>query len=131
VKILRPGGASPSEVLLGPIVVPPIRRRRCRTHPIRLVRIREAGVARPSPLAPRMRWFLAETARAFHRARKRTGHFWERRYRACLVEDDTYGLAALRYVDRNPVRAGLVADGRAVDVTAETGLWAGCRALCC
>jgi len=57
-----------------------------------------------------MRWFMTETAKAFHRRRGRRGHFWERRYRACLVEDDVYALAALRYLDRNPVRAGLVAD---------------------
>jgi putative transposase len=57
-----------------------------------------------------LRWFLTETARSFHRARGRRGHFWERRYRAVLVEDDLYALAALRYLDRNPVRAGLVAD---------------------
>ena len=36
-----------------------------------------------------LRWFMTETAKAFHRVRKRRGHFWERRYRACLVEDDT------------------------------------------
>jgi putative transposase len=57
-----------------------------------------------------LRWFMTESARAFHRARGRRGHFWERRYRACLVEDDLYALAALRYLDRNPVRAGLVED---------------------
>ena len=57
-----------------------------------------------------LRWFMTETARAFHQARGRRGHFWERRYRACLVEQDTYALAALRYLDRNPVRAGLVKD---------------------
>ncbi len=57
-----------------------------------------------------LRWFMTETARAFHKARGRRGHFWERRYRACLVEDDRYALAALRYLDRNPVRAGLVED---------------------
>ena len=57
-----------------------------------------------------LRWFMTESARAFHRARGRRGHFWERRYRACVVEDDLYALAALRYLDRNPVRAGLVAD---------------------
>jgi len=65
---------------------------------------------RAGTLARPLRWFLTETARAFHRARGRRGHFWERRYRACLVEDDTYGLALLRYLDRNPVRAGLVQD---------------------
>ena len=57
-----------------------------------------------------LRWFLTETAKAFHQARSRRGHFWERRYRAVLVEDDLYALAALRYLDRNPVRAGLVDD---------------------
>jgi putative transposase len=55
-----------------------------------------------------LRWFMTETAKAFHRMRSRSGHFWERRYRACLVEEDLYALAALRYMDRNPVRAGLV-----------------------
>ena len=57
-----------------------------------------------------LRWFMTETAKAFHRLRGRRGHFWERRYRAGLVDDDFYALAALRYLDRNPVRAGLVAD---------------------
>jgi putative transposase len=57
-----------------------------------------------------LRWFMTETAKAFHKARGRRGHFWERRYRAVLVEDEIYALAALRYLDRNPVRAGLVAD---------------------
>jgi putative transposase len=57
-----------------------------------------------------LRWFLTETARAFHKARGRRGHFWERRYRSCLVEEDTYALAALRYLDWNAVRAGLVTD---------------------
>ncbi len=57
-----------------------------------------------------LRWFMTETARAFHRARGRRGHCWERRYRSCLVEADPYALAALRYLDRNPVRAGLVND---------------------
>ena len=57
-----------------------------------------------------LRWWMTETARAFHKARGRRGHFWERRYRSCLVEADTYALAALRYLDRNAVRAGLVDD---------------------
>jgi putative transposase len=68
-----------------------------------------------------LRWFMTETAKAFHRLRGRRGHFWERRYRACLVEDDLYALAALRYLDRNPVRAGLVED-------AATYAWSSCAA---
>jgi putative transposase len=61
-------------------------------------------------LARPLRWFLRETTRAWQRTRGRRGHFWERRYWACLVEGDTYALAALRYLDRKPVRAGLVED---------------------
>jgi len=57
-----------------------------------------------------MRWFMTQTAKTFHRLRSRCGHFWERRFRACLVEDDLYALGALRYMDRNPVRAGIVED---------------------
>jgi putative transposase len=57
-----------------------------------------------------LRWFMTQTAKTFHRIRNRSGHFWERRYRACLVEDDLYALAALRYMDRNPLRAGIVED---------------------
>jgi putative transposase len=57
-----------------------------------------------------LRWFMTERARAFHQARGRRGHFWERRYRAVVVEDELYGLAALRDLDRNPVRAGLVSE---------------------
>ena len=69
-----------------------------------------AGPPTHDALGRPLRWFLTETAKAFHKARGRRGHFWERRYRSCLIEDDLYALAALRYLDRNPVRAGLVAD---------------------
>ena len=55
-------------------------------------------------------WFMTETTKAFHKARDLRGHFWERRYRSCLIEDGTYALAALWCLDRNPVNAGLVND---------------------
>jgi putative transposase len=57
-----------------------------------------------------LRWFMTQTSKTFNRLRNRRGHFWERRYHGCLVEDDLYALAAIRYVDRNPVRAGIVDD---------------------
>jgi putative transposase len=62
------------------------------------------------PLARPLRWFMTQAAKALNRRQGRTGHCWEQRYHACVVEDDTYALAALRYLDRNPVRAGLVQD---------------------
>ena len=39
-----------------------------------------------------------------------TGHLFERRYRATLVDTDAYWLALVRYIHRNPVEAGIVAD---------------------
>lgn len=41
-------------------------------------------------------------------ATARTGHFWQNRFFSCAL-DDTHTWAAMRYVERNPVRAGIVA----------------------
>ena len=62
---------------------------------------------RRDPLARPLRWFCRETTRAWQRTHGHQRHFWERRDWACLVDDDRYALAALRYLDRNPVRVGL------------------------
>jgi REP-associated tyrosine transposase len=64
-------------------------------------------------LARPLRCFFRETTKAWHRTHGHQGHFWERRYWACLVDDDRYARAALRYLDRNPVRAGLVDEATA------------------
>jgi putative transposase len=73
------------------------------------------------PLARPLRWFFRESTRAWQRAHGTRGHFWERRYWACVVEDDTHTLTALRYLDWNPVRAGLVQDPAAYP-------WSSCAA---
>ncbi len=39
---------------------------------------------------------------------ERTGTLWEGRFRASLVESDRYLLAVSRYIELNPVRAGMV-----------------------
>ncbi len=38
----------------------------------------------------------------------RTGTMWEGRFRSSLVEDDAYSLACYRYIEMNPIRAGMV-----------------------
>jgi putative transposase len=38
---------------------------------------------------------------------RRTGTLWEGRYKACLVQNDRYLLTCQRYIELNPVRAGL------------------------
>ncbi|MEO8144168.1 MAG: transposase [Betaproteobacteria bacterium] len=40
----------------------------------------------------------------------RSGTLWEGRFRSCLVQSDFYLLACHRYIELNPVRAGIVAD---------------------
>lgn len=40
----------------------------------------------------------------------RTGTLWEGRYKSCLVDSDEYLLRCCRYIELNPVRAGMVAD---------------------
>ena len=44
----------------------------------------------------------------FNRAQHRSGHLWQNRFFSCLLEGAHYW-SALRYVERNPVRAGLAA----------------------
>ena len=48
--------------------------------------------------------------RYFNWAHDRTGTLWEGRFRSCLVENERYLLECYRYIELNPVRAGLVAD---------------------
>ncbi|UOK41116.1 transposase [Pseudomonas palleroniana] len=44
-----------------------------------------------------------------NRTYQRTGTLWEVRFRSCLVQQDNYVLACYRYIEMNPVRAGMVA----------------------
>lgn len=43
---------------------------------------------------------------------QRTGTLWEGRYRATVVEAETYLFECMRYIELNPVRAGMVAHPR-------------------
>lgn len=44
----------------------------------------------------------------FNRKYERTGRLWESRYYSCIVDNDSYLWAVARYIEQNPVRAGLV-----------------------
>jgi putative transposase len=43
----------------------------------------------------------------FNRRHERSGTLWEGRFRSCLVESALYVLACYRYMELNPVRAGM------------------------
>src|SRR5918992_4223057 len=51
--------------------------------------------------------------RYFNRRHERTGTLWEGRFRSCIVESAEYVLACYRYIELNPVRAGMVPDASA------------------
>lgn len=45
---------------------------------------------------------------AFNARYRRTGTLWEGRFKSALVDSDTYLLTCYRYIELNPVRAGMV-----------------------
>lgn len=61
-----------------------------------------------SPLGRVMLRIASMYARRVQRHLLTTGHLFERRYHAILVDADEYLLTLLRYIHLNPVRAGMV-----------------------
>lgn len=61
------------------------------------------------PLGNVMRQIASGYARAFQQKLPTTGHLFERRHHASLVDVDSYLLELLRYIHLNPVRANIVA----------------------
>ena len=43
-----------------------------------------------------------------NRTYRRSGTLWEGRFRSCLTQEEAYVLACYRYIELNPVRAGMV-----------------------
>jgi putative transposase len=63
---------------------------------------------RADDLSNGMRWFTTTHVRRYHMHYKTSGHLWQGRYKSFAVEDDDHLLTVVRYVEGNPVRAGLV-----------------------
>ncbi|MBI2067645.1 MAG: transposase [Deltaproteobacteria bacterium] len=65
----------------------------------------------PSEVVPLQKTMLLINwayARDYNRRKKRKGHFWLDRYKSIPIESDDYALDLMRYMNRNPVRAGIV-----------------------
>jgi putative transposase len=52
--------------------------------------------------------FKSYYSKYFNKKYNISGHFWGDRFKSTIVQDDQHALACLRYIDRNPVKAGLV-----------------------
>jgi putative transposase len=61
-----------------------------------------------TPLSKVMLLIASQYARRVQARLETTGHFFERRYHAVLVDTDVYLRTLLRYIHHNPVRAQLV-----------------------
>lgn len=48
--------------------------------------------------------------RYFNHSYRRSGTLWEGRFKSCIVQEETYFLVCQRYIELNPVRAGMVSD---------------------
>jgi putative transposase len=80
-----------------------------------------ASLGAKDSLARTMQSVGIRHTRYFNGTRARTGTLYEGRYRSCVIETDEYFLGASRYIEMNPVRAGLAP-------TAEVYRWSSYKA---
>jgi len=74
-----------------------------------------------------MQWVLTAHVRRYHRHYGSSGHVWQGRFKAFPIQADGHLLTVLRYIERNPVRAGLGGRGGRVAVVQCTRLQTGIR----
>ena len=60
------------------------------------------------PVGRLMQRLTSQYARKVHRKHGESGHLFQQRYHALLVDPDTYLLRLIRYIHLMPVRAGIV-----------------------
>ncbi|MHC4092921.1 MAG: transposase [Planctomycetota bacterium] len=56
-----------------------------------------------------MHWLLSSHVRWYHRRYGTSGRIWQGRFKSFPIEQDEHLLKVMRYVERNPLRAQLVA----------------------
>jgi len=87
------------------------RRYDCRIHAYVLMTNHTHLLITPGPARalPLLMQAMGRTyVQALNKQYARTGTLWEGRYKASLVQDENYLLTCQRYIELNPVRAGMV-----------------------
>ncbi|MCW5210788.1 transposase [Desulfobulbus sp. US5] len=64
----------------------------------------------PESLSKLMKRVAGRQTRYVNRQEKRSGSIWEGRYRSSIISTKDYLLACCRYIELNPLRAGMIAD---------------------
>lgn len=57
-----------------------------------------------------MQWLLSTHVRRYHEQYRTSGHVWQGRFKTFPIQENEHLLTVLRYVERNPLRAGLVSN---------------------
>ena len=55
-----------------------------------------------------MQWLLTAHVRRYHGHYQSSGHVWQGRFKAFPIQQDEHLVTVLRYIERNPLWAGLV-----------------------
>lgn len=55
-----------------------------------------------------MQWLMTSHVRRYHAHYHSSGHIWQGRFKSFMVQTDEHFLTAMRYIERNALRAGLV-----------------------
>jgi len=63
---------------------------------------------RSADLSKWMQWLMTSHVRRYHKHYGTSGHVWQGRYKSFLIQKDNHLLTVLKYVESNPLRAGLV-----------------------
>jgi putative transposase len=64
---------------------------------------------RPDGVSRTMQYVASSYSRKLNERLERQGPLWESRFRSSLIDSEYYCLACYRYIELNPVRAGMVA----------------------
>lgn len=64
--------------------------------------------AEPASVGMLMKGLGQRYVQYINRTYRRSGTLWEGRFRSCLVGEESYVLGCYRYIEMNPVRAGMV-----------------------
>lgn len=62
----------------------------------------------PNGISKMMQTLGRHYVRYFNHAYRRTGTLWEGRFKSCVVDEEDYLLVCQRYIELNPVSAGMV-----------------------
>jgi len=74
----------------------------------------------PDHLSMWMHWLMSTHANRYRQHYKTTGHLWQGRFKSFIIQNDEHLITVLRYVEANPLRAGLV-------FSAKDWLWSSLR----